>query len=877
MLHIAFTGFTMSCDPCAGRPCLVPCALALGPRNCAAIYWRLGTRKRTNADHLYRFFLDILHSPFETCVYFFFFFPLFLSSFIETLIPLLFFFFFFLPSLSIYTKMAPIPRADLDGDNPSSDVGDSQDSPLRRQFSEPFRPQSTSTQISQSPEPMPRRLKCDWCGKLLMLPDDASISEEDVLNDHINEAHPKSISFSGYDGADDGAEDLAEELAEDGADDTYDENGDLQDDDAIEQNEPIAQAAKPEDGEAQDEEGEEVAVEMTTDDINDTQQTEIQDNVSNIPETKRDLLDWLSNPRTGYPEEYRLREAQWRRPDVKKRLERFWRVHDANKFSPDYDQEAAKCESTWESTFHDLSKTRKRDAPEPAPHPLPYKKAKVEKGQFLEVQTQEIDELVSMLRNPEKCSPEELYALTQTAAFALKVFQDEYLALDDLYLKAHRHKRDEPSYQTKRHQLQGHKKKGGAPLARVNEDKNDFEEKKEAMLYGYKHNYFPGNTPLVPIRTQQDPFVQGGFVPTPAQARKMIAKNKESGDLNPDGWAILKKHGLEYHPRMHEPRREPLVPKVTRKRKAAEVEVPAKTTDTEETQNESADADETDDDNHPAKRRTRGRGGKTVVAESTQSDANSRRGIGRGRGRGRGRGLGRLGSSRATFEVTPAPTQPSSRGRGRRGPSSLASSSIPPAETSFPAVEPTAAASPAEPTPAPAKKEALSAEAIEEARRQKIANSKNPKRTKAMLDHWDRFNREGRIRNPKRSKAQIEQDRTVDGAADEVPKPTSHGRRKRSPSLAPLAGNLAPKGPTGLPSMASVQAQQQQPMPPTLPPMGVVPHYGPGPVNPFAAAASVAPMAQLGQPMPPQYAPFPYVQYHGMGPLPGHNPRDPRR
>ncbi|KUM65694.1 hypothetical protein ACN42_g1387 [Penicillium freii] len=758
--------------------------------------------------------------------------------------------------------MAPIPRADLDGDIPSSDIGDSQDSPLRRQFSEPFRPQSTSTQISQSPEPMPRRLKCDWCGKLLMLPNDADVSEEDVLNDHINEAHPKSINFSGYDGADDGAEDLAE----DGAEETYDENGDLQDDDAVEQDETIVQAGKPEDGETQDEEGEEITVELTTDDNNDTLPTAIQGNVSDMPETKRDLLDWLSNPRTGYPEEYRAREAEWKRPDVKNRLDRFWNVHDANKFSPNYDQEAAKCESSWDNAFHDPSKTKKRDAPEPASHPLPYKKPKVDKGQFLEVRAQEIDELVNMLRSPEKYTPEELYTLTQTAAFVLKSFQDEYLALDDLYLKAHRHKRDEPSYQTKRHQMQGHKKKGGAPLAHVNEDKLDFEDKKEATLYGYKHNYFSTNTPLVPIRTQQDPFVQGGFVPTPAQARKMVAKNKESGDLNPDGWAAMKKHGVEYHPQLYEPRREPLAPKVTRKRKAAEVEVPTKSTDAEETQNESADGDETDEDNHPAKRRTRGRGGKTVVAESTHSDTNSRRGSGRGRGRGRGRGLGRLGSSRATFEVTPAPTQPSSRGRGRRGASSLASSSLPPAETSFSAVEPVATESPVESAPTSAKKEALSAEAIEEARRQKIANSKNPKRTKAMLDHWDRFNREGRIRNPKRSKAQIEQDRTVDGAADgaadEVPKPT---------------GNLAPKGPTGLPSMASVQAQQQQPMPPTLPPMGVVSHYGPGPVNPFAAAAApVAPMAQLGQPMPPQYAPFPYVQYHGMGPLPGHNPRDPR-
>lgn len=113
MLHIAFTGFTMSCDPCAGRPCLVPCALALGPRNCAAIYWRLGTRKRTNADHLYRFFLDILHSPFETCVYFFFFFPLFLSSFIETLIPLLFFFFFFFSLPCPFTPKWPLSQGPI--------------------------------------------------------------------------------------------------------------------------------------------------------------------------------------------------------------------------------------------------------------------------------------------------------------------------------------------------------------------------------------------------------------------------------------------------------------------------------------------------------------------------------------------------------------------------------------------------------------------------------------------------------------------------------------------------------------------------------------------------------------------------------------------
>jgi hypothetical protein len=752
--------------------------------------------------------------------------------------------------LFFFSNMAPIPRADLDGDNPSSDIGDSQDSPLRRQFSEPFRPQSTSTQISQSPEPIPQHVKCDWCGKLLELPDDESISEEDILNDHINDAHPKTISFTGYDGPDD----------------TYDETGDLQDDDAIEEDEDTAaETAKPEDGEPHDAEGITVVTNGENSDTeNIVKPTQTTVTASQLSTGKIDWIDWLSNPRTSFPEEHRAREGKWRGPDAKERLRRFWNVHDVNLFSSDYEQEASKCGASWDAAFHDPTKIRKRNASEPANHPLPYKKSRVDKGEFLEVQVEEIDKLVNMLRNPGNYSSEELYALTQTACFAMKTIQDEYLALDDLNLRALRHTRGESSYETKRNVMQGHKKKGGVPLAHVNEDTQDFAEKKEAMLYGYKHQYFPTNNPFIPIRTMQDPFVQGGFVPTPAQARKMIAKKKETGEPNPDGWATMKRHGLDYVPQVWEPRREPVLPKVTRKRKAAEVELPNKT-DAEETQNESEE--ETEDDNHPAKRRTRGRGGKRLTGESIQFDSTPRRGSGpgRGRGRGRGRGAGRLASTRATFEVTPAP-QTSTRGRGRRGASTLASS-IPP-ETSFPAIEPRTE-SPVD-APSSSKKEAMSAEAIEEARRVKIANSKNPKRTKAMLDHWDRFNREGRIRNPKRSKAQIEQDRTVDGdSTQEPPKPL--GRRKRSPSLAPLAGNLAPKGPGGLPSIVSVQAQQ--PMP-TLPPMGV-PHYGHGPVNPYAAAP-VAPMAQLGQPMPAQYAPFPYLPY-GMGSIPGpHDPRDPR-
>jgi hypothetical protein len=119
--------------------------------------------------------------------------------------------------------MAPIPRADLvDMDNPSSDVGDSQDSPMRRQFSEPFRPQSTSTQISQSPDPRPMMFKCDWCGKLIELPNDESLEEEVILA-HGLANHPDHLfGQTGYDEVEDGTFDEQDELnlnEEDGEDD----------------------------------------------------------------------------------------------------------------------------------------------------------------------------------------------------------------------------------------------------------------------------------------------------------------------------------------------------------------------------------------------------------------------------------------------------------------------------------------------------------------------------------------------------------------------------------------------------------------------------------------------------------------------------------
>lgn len=166
---------------------------------------------------------------------------------------------------------------------------------------------------------------------------------------------------------------------------------------------------------------------------------------------------------------------------------------------------------------------------------------------------------------------------------------------------------------------------------------------------------------------------------------------------------------------------------------------------------------------------------------------------------------------------------------------------------------------PAAAIPAPAVKKEVPVEDPEEARRQKIANSKNPKRTKAMLDHWERFNREGRIRNPKRSKAQIESDK----AADETRKTKEvvPGRPRASPSsLAPIpTGNLAPKAPMGMPPMVGVPHLAPGPVPgPTLPSLSMY-----GAPNPYAPQP---PVAGLGQPMP-QFAPFPYPGGYGMAPM----------
>lgn len=788
--------------------------------------------------------------------------------------------------------MAPIPRADFDMDNPSSDVGDSQDqdSPLRRQFSEPFRPQSTSTQISQSPEPVARKLKCDWCGKLLELPEDHSISEEDLLNIHIASDHPNSHSFEyeegeeGEDGVDADELELDEEEALNASqfeenDDAYqveegddaegvDEAEDAEDAELTEHVE-LAEAEEAEPGEENEQEqGTPIASATNGDnsEVDTSKTSSVSLKFAPQVQGKLDTLEWLSNPRGAFPEDFRRRLATWQESDIKNRLPKVWNVHKPQKFSDSYDQDMAKVEATWQYVFGD--KPKKKDLSEPLARPVPYKNSQVPKGQFLEINP--LEELIETLRKPELLTTDELYAATEAVAAVMKTWQDEYIALDKLYIRTHRHYRAPLPSDAKREQHVGHKKRTGQPLARVAEHERDFEDRKESMLYGYKHNFFGHNLSNSVSWVPQNPFVQGGFVPTPAQARKMATKVAPD-DRNPDGWAPILRDGVEFVPKLWEARREPVV-KLTRKRKAVEVE-PAKLEEAEDTQNESEIAEESEEDARPVKRRTRGRGGRRTTLDTYQppeapTSAPRGRGGSRARGRGRGRGSGRTTSARVSLDapqsgIFASPT--SYRGRGRRGASIVSSTqthSMEGTPTSLPNISPMPEATPPPKANASAKRDAT-AEEMEEARRLKIANSKNPKRTKAMLDHWERFNREGRIRNPKRSKAQIESDRQDDPIKSEV-LPRAPGRRRKSPSLAPIPnGNLAPKAPVGAPMTSHMGPG------PTLPPLGM-PQYAPP--NPYAQPP---PNVPIGQQLPPQYAPFPYVPYamsHMQGPPPGSHP-----
>ncbi|KKK17176.1 hypothetical protein ARAM_002471 [Aspergillus rambellii] len=735
--------------------------------------------------------------------------------------------------------MAPVTQSEVDLESRTSEMA-SQDSPLRRQFSEPIQAHSTSTQASPSPSPIAHKSKCAWCGMYFESSGDESISSNEALKKHIATVHPHIAKFS-----------------------MYDDPGDDDDDDDDDEHFETEDMASP------NEHGSRHTVELEGDDniVEGAEATELYD------ENEKGVAD-LNGEEPEAEAEVEVPEGESDRAlsnqlhefsreqdsvSLEKRLHNFWNIHNVRNFSDDYDAKTTSIGKTWTAVFHESKRLgKKRDAPELSGRPDPYKKPKVGRGEFLEITP--LEDFLSQLRDPELRSIDELYAITENVSYTLKAWQDEYLAIDKLQKLATRHQAKATSDPRKFERPQV------------------FEDKKEAMLYGYKHD------PKEDKVGNQNPFVQGGFKPTPAQFRKMTAKAGPNNP-NPDGWPTILKFNVEHVPKFQNPPREEFVGKATRKRKAAEMEAANKANETEEVAEKTPTPAEPDqDDINAVKRRTRTRRQTTEVELVEPGPKGSVRGRG---GRARGRGGARAGSraaSEAPLTPVPATTVAPSRSASARQATDVSqthtgTSQLVPIE---PAPSGSAAAvSTADPQEVGAQDESF--DAAELARRQKIANSKNPKRTEAMLNHWARFNREGRVRNPKRSKAQIEADRVAEAARKAAEPPKIIGKKKKSTSpviIGPPRPDpglaLAPAPPAM--TVPTPLAPGPHTQPPQLAPIaaarGPLAPYPP-PMDPRAVVSFPPPRGPL-QPPPPQpyHTPYPdyYIPYGAAAGLPPHPP-----
>ncbi|KNG82661.1 hypothetical protein ANOM_009513 [Aspergillus nomiae NRRL 13137] len=632
--------------------------------------------------------------------------------------------------------MAPVAQSDIDMDSHTSDMA-SHDSQLRRQFSEPLHAHSTSTH-SPSLSPTTPRAKCAWCGKFFESSDDDPYSQNEALEEHMATMHPHIAKFSLYDGVADEEKEEAYDVDEHPGDDTVLTAPVSEADDALE---------AEEDG----------LMEAADDGVHES--TEAMEGYDN--ENDQNDLDGPDAEGDGDGHEgesdlalfNQLHEFSRQEDSVSldKRIHNLWNLHEISKFSGGFEETSANISGTWMKVFEDPKRAKKRDTSELLVRPEPYKNSKSSRGDFLEISP--LENFLVQLRDPELRSSDELYAITENVANVLKVWQDEYLAIEKLC----------------KHATRQNVKATSDP--RKLDRPEVYEDKKEAMLYGYKHE-----TKEDKVRNQ-NPFVQGGFKPTPAQFRKMTAKAGPNNP-NPDGWPTITKFGVEHVPKFQNPPREEFVGKATRKRKAAELEAANKANETDEALNGTPAPIE---EESFGKRRTRTRRAGELDTQPTGSPAPSRgsvRGRGRGRGRGAARGMSRAGSEAPQPVAPVAPARSVGRGHGREAATS---------------------AGPLQSRPATAHTQAGVAhdellDPAEKARREKIANSKNPKRTEAMLNHWARFNREGRTRNPKRSKAQIEADRAAEAARKAAEPPKTVGKKKKSDS--PVWG--APRADTGL-------------------------------------------------------------------------------
>lgn len=745
--------------------------------------------------------------------------------------------------------MTVVVHNDIILDTRSSDrAANGPDSLIDRPYSEPIYTSANSIQASPSPAPSITQTKCPWCGETFELSRQNSHDTKNALKEHITNAHPHIARFSMYDA------------------DTDDVNGehevveDLEDSENIDADNELEMDGDVDVADREAEDGEEDEGEIDED-----MGVEPVDTVENPVDEFDSHLDQYNQGPQRYKEHL----------SVEKRLEAFWNIHVARNFSSNYEDEIANLEHIWDYAFRESKRNKRRDTADIPNRPNPYDKSTNAKGEFLPVGS--VERFLELLREPESKSLDELYAVTANAAHALKCWQDEYLAIDRLSKLANRRAM----------------KKSADP--RKNEPAAVFEDKKESMLYGYKYDPKEAHIGL------QNPFIQGGFKPTPAQLRK-IRTTAGLDNPNPDGWSPIMKFGFELVPRFQEPPRDLDEGKQTRRRKAAQLDAVLNGGSNEP--NETPDgtpAVETENETMISRRQTRSRGGRLpthlerpqIRTEPSSPGPESRRGITSSRG-GRGRGRAPRGLTPQPVKATagrgaphtaqaPIPSSQASAPNLYQPTSAIGGSNLAPttstqANIPGPPLVPAPITTPIAPAPgAVANSAQLNAgeaiDAAEQARRDKIANSKNPKRTEAMLRHWAKFNREGRVRNPKRTKAQIEADKAAESAR-KVVEPLKNPVKKRKSQ-----GN-EPPSPTKrsrneVPSPAHVQPTPIQPAATGIPPPNLAPSplplYGPMSMPPhsYSNHPPLAPNPGVPQslppPPPPPRLPMPYPP-HGYAP-----------
>lgn len=652
--------------------------------------------------------------------------------------------------------MAPVKRS-YDEETQSSDWTNEQSgSPsIKRRRSEPTQtlPNSNNSSVEASLSPPTsglHQINCPWCSESFDALKDGVVSSHDALKRHITLAHPR-ITNPSVD------EDL---IKDDDSDSTMTGRVDLL-------NSHLKSAL-----------GNHIAA--VTAPATDTDVTPAGSQTPEIGLSARaaESLDSKLHD---------LERQQVHAANAEKRLMACWNLHDARKFNRDYDTTTASLEDSWCHVFGDSKSTNKKTNGKKAGRPGPYLCDKTEKGEFLKLTP--VEKFLDTLIDFESMPTDQLHAAAQNVYHALRTWQDEWIAIEEL---------------SKR--VTNKPKKSSNP--RALDRPEVFRDKKEAMLYGYKydasiHEPKKREANNETIFKCQDPFVQGGFRPTAAQLRKMqteVGKNNP----NPDNFKTMMRDKQEYVPRFQDP---PLIPYdsrglPTRKRKLPQGEIAALR---QPSVHDSTTAFESDLDGQHFKRVTRS----VNKTEKSQTQTAPPSPGSRPRAGKRRKGQTTQPTSTATITTQPTnlttnvtfeavtsntvgiPIDNTLATANETAPSSRAITS-PPVDvlnpisgseqaeitpTPMPALAP---AAPGAPPALAALPQALAepGEVLSEAelrRRDKIANSKNPRRTIAMLDHWGKFHKDGRTRKPKRTKEQMEADRL----AEEIRRANGQGKPPR--------------------------------------------------------------------------------------------------